>query len=128
MEFRAHFCYPESAAFSRYVELYIETAQQRGVDSNIGPRLPGLLIKAGFEKIQINVVQVAGMSDESKLLAPLTMENIRDSVQAEGLASCAEVDRLVHELYEFTRDPDTLISGPRIVQTWGYRPVVPSLK
>jgi ubiquinone/menaquinone biosynthesis C-methylase UbiE len=124
VEFRGHFCYPESAAFSRYVELYIETAQRRGVDPNIGPRLPGLLIKAGFEKVQINVVQVAAMSGESKLMAPLTMENIRDSVQAEGLASGAEVDRLVQELYEFAADPDTLISGPRIVQTWGYCPSI----
>ena len=55
-------------------------------------------------------------------MAPLTMENIGDSVLAEALASRAEIDRVVHELYEFARDPDTLISGPRIVQTWGYSP------
>ncbi|HTD17576.1 MAG TPA: hypothetical protein VK673_20495 [Chthoniobacterales bacterium] len=48
------------------------------------------------------------------------MENIGDSVLAEGLASHAEIDQLVNELYAFARDPDTLISGPRIVQTWGY--------
>ena len=120
VDFRGHFCHPECAAFSRYVELYTNTAQRRGVDPNIGPRLPGLFMEAGFERVQINVLQVAAMSDESKLMAPLTMENISDSVLAEGLASRAEVDRLVHELYEFARDPDTVISGPRVVQTWGY--------
>jgi hypothetical protein len=62
------------------------------------------------------------MSGESKLMAPLTMENIADSVLAEGLAFRAEVDRLVHDLYEFARDPDTVVSGPRVVQTWGHRP------
>jgi SAM-dependent methyltransferase len=122
VDFRGHFCHPESAAFLRYVELYTKTAQRRGADPNIGPRLPGLLIKAGFDLVQINVVQVAAMSDESKLMAPLTMENIGDSVLAEGLASRTEVDRLVRELYEFARDPDTVISGPRVVQTWGYCP------
>ena len=55
-------------------------------------------------------------------MAPLTMDNIADSVLAEGLASRAEVDRLVHDLYEFARDPDTVVSGPRVVQTWGHRP------
>lgn len=122
VDFRGHFCHPECAAFSRYVELYTKTAQRRGADPNIGPRLPGLLIKAGFETVQINVVQLAAMSDESKLMAPLTMENIADSVLGEGLASRAEVDQLVHELYEFARDPDTVISGPRVIQTWGHCP------
>jgi ubiquinone/menaquinone biosynthesis C-methylase UbiE len=122
VDFRGHFCHPECAAFLRYVELYTKTAQRRGVDPNIGPRLPELLIRAGFEKVQVNIVQVASMSDESKLMAPVTMENIGDSVLAEGLASRGEVDQIVHELYEFARDPATIISGPRIVQTWGYRP------
>jgi len=122
VDFRGHFCDPEHSAFSRYVELYTKTAQRRGADPNIGPRLPGLLIKAGLERVQINVVQLAAMSDESKLMAPLTMENIADSVLAEGLASPAEVDQLVHELYDFAHDPDTVISGPRVVQTWGYCP------
>ena len=121
VDFRGHFCHPDCAAFSRYVDLYTKTAQRRGADPNIGPFLPGLLIKAGFERVQINVFQVAAMSDESKLMAPLTMENIRDSVLTEGLASRAEVEGLVQELYEFARDPDTVISGPRVVQTWGYR-------
>ena len=122
VDFRGHFCHPESAAFSRYVELYTKTAQQRGADPNIGPRLPGLLTKSGFQTVQIKVIQVAAMSDESKLMAPITMENIAGSVLAEGLASLAEVDQLVHELYEFARDPNTIISGPRVIQTWGYCP------
>ena len=115
-DFRGCFCHPECAAFSRYVQLYTQTAQRRAVDPNIGPRLPGLLAKAGFEKIQINVVQNAAMSGEVKLMAPLTMENIADAVLAAGLASRAELDRLVHELYEFARDPDAVIGGPRVVE------------
>jgi hypothetical protein len=122
VDFRGHFSYPESSAFSRYVELYTKTAQRRGADPNIGPRLPGLLIEAGFEAVQINLVQVAAMADESKLMAPLTMENIADTVLTEGLASHTEIDQLVHELYEFARDPKTIISGPRVIQTWGRRP------
>ena len=36
IDFRGHFCHPEFAAFSRYVELYTQTAQRRAVDPNIG--------------------------------------------------------------------------------------------
>jgi ubiquinone/menaquinone biosynthesis C-methylase UbiE len=121
VDFRGHFSYPENPAFSRYVELYTKTGQRRGADPNIGPRLPGLLMEIGFEAVQMNLVQMAAMSDESKLMAPLTMENIADSVLAEGLASPAEIDQLVHELYKFARDPNTIVSGPRVIQTWGRR-------
>jgi hypothetical protein len=113
-DFRGCFCHPECTVFSRYVQLYTQTTQRRAVDPNIGPQLAGLLAKAGFEKIEINVVQNAAMSGEVKLMAPLTMENIADAVLVAGLASRAELDRLVHELYEFARDPDTVIGGPRV--------------
>jgi len=119
-DFRGHFCHPEFGAFSRYVELYTKTVQRRGGDSNIGPRLPGLLVQAGFEAVQMNIVQVAELSGESKLMAPITMENIAGSVLAEGLASNAEIDRIIHALYEFACRPDTVI-GPRVMQTWGHR-------
>jgi hypothetical protein len=52
---------------------------------------------------------------------PLTMENIAGAVLADGLASQAEIDQLVRELYEFAVDPDTLAGTPRIFQVWGRR-------
>jgi SAM-dependent methyltransferase len=122
IDFRGYFCYPESAAFWRYVELYTRTAQRRGADPNIGPRLPGLLTEAGFEGVQVNVVQPTGITGEVKLISPLTMENIADAVLAEGLASRVEIDQLIDELYEFARAPGTVGCTPRVVQAWGYRP------
>src|SRR5215472_5595354 len=122
IDFRGHFSYPDSAALWRYVELYTETVRRRGADANIGPRLPGLLLEAGFENVRMNVVQPAGSDGEVKLMNPLTMENIADAVLAEGLASADEVDRLVAELYQFARTPGTVASMPRVVEAWGYRP------
>lgn len=121
VDFRGYFCYPESPALRRYVELYTETVRRRGGDANIGPRLPGLLAANGFEAVQMNVVQPAGTEGEVKLLSPLTMEYIADAVLAEGLASRAEIDQLVAELYEFARSLGTVGSGPRVVEAWGYR-------
>jgi ubiquinone/menaquinone biosynthesis C-methylase UbiE len=121
IDFRGYFCHPESAAFRRYVELYTETARRKGADANIGPRLPGLLSEAGFEKVQVSVVQPAGTEGEVKLITPLTMENIADAVVSEGLASTAEVVQLVADLYEFARAPGTVSALPRIVETWGYQ-------
>lgn len=120
IDFRGHFSYPEHPAFLRYIELYTETVRRRGADANIGPRLPALLSEAGLTKIRMNVVQPAGIEGEVKLMAALTVENIGEAVVAEGLASLDEVRQLAEELYAFARQPDTVISLPRIVEAWGY--------
>lgn len=119
IDFRGHFCYPESKAFDRYVELYTETARRKGADANIGPRLPSLLVDAGFENVQMHVVQPAGTTGEVKLMAPLTMENIAGSVVAAGLASEEEAAQLVAELYEYAQTAGTMGSAPRIIEAWG---------
>jgi ubiquinone/menaquinone biosynthesis C-methylase UbiE len=121
IDFRGHFCYPESAAFRRYVELYTEIVRRKGADANIGPRLPALLADAGFENVQMNVVQPAGATGEVKLVNPLTMENIAGSVLAGGLASHAEVEQLVAELYEYAQTPGTVASAARVIEAWGYQ-------
>ena len=121
-DFRGFFSEPNSPVVREHAELYTQTLRQRGGDANIGPRLPGLLTKSGFENVQTSVVQMAAMRGEVKLMTPITMENIAEAVIAEGLASQADVDRIVAELYEFARDPNTLLSGPRIIEAWAYRP------
>jgi len=122
IDFTGYFCHPYCSAFSRYVKLYTQTVLRRGGDPNIGPRLPGLLLDAGFERVQVCVVQLAALEGEMKLINPLTMENIVDAVLEEGLASKEEVDRIIDDLYHFSRDPKTVASSPRVVQAWGYQP------
>lgn len=122
IDFTGYFCHPYSAALSRYVELYTQAVRRRGGDPNIGPRLPELLLDAGFEGVQVCVVQLAALEGEMKLINPLTMENIVDAVLEEGLASKEEVDRIIDDLYQFSRDPKTVASSPRVVQVWGYQP------
>lgn len=126
IDFQGYFCHPESAALRRYVELYTQTVRRRGADANIGPRLPSLLIETGFAEVRMNVVQPAGIEGEVKLISPLTMENIADAVLAEGLASKAEIDRLVAELYDYARTTGTVGCLPRVIEVWGRRPELPN--
>ncbi len=92
LDVRGHFCYPECAAFDRYVDLFSRTARARGVDPDIGPRLPFLLRDAGLQHTSMKVVQPAGFEGEVKLLAPITLEAIGDSVVEAGLATEREID------------------------------------
>jgi ubiquinone/menaquinone biosynthesis C-methylase UbiE len=123
IDFRGHFAYPESAALARYVELYSEIVRRKGADPNIGPRLPSLLTDAGFENVQMDVVQLAGLVGEVKLMTPITMQSIGPAVIAAGLASEVEVAGLVAELFEYAHTPGTIGCLPRVVQAWGYQPV-----
>ena len=121
IDFTGHFSYPQSAALQRYVQLYTDAVRARGGDPNIGPRLPVLLTDPGLRRIGMNVVQPAGLEGEVKLVNPITLQNIAEAVRNEGLATSAELDKVVEELYELARDPRTVVSVARVVQAWGYR-------
>ena len=121
IDFTGHFCHPDSPAFWRYVTWYSEAVQARGADPNIGPRLPGLLAHVGLVDVGMHVIQPAGTTGDVKLIGPITLEAIADAVLAAGLATPAELDRTVDELYAFAHADGTLLSLPRIVQTWGRR-------
>lgn len=55
VDFRGHFCHPESPVLWRYVDLYSQVVRRRGADPDIGPRLPGLLLDAGCRSVEMNV-------------------------------------------------------------------------
>jgi len=122
IDFDGSFCHPPHAAYDRYVELYTAAVRRRGGDPCIGPRLPGMLVDAGCECVEMNVVQPAGIVGEAKLVTPITMENIADAVRVEGLADDAEIEQVAMDLYALARDERTVMSIPRIVQVWAYRP------
>jgi ubiquinone/menaquinone biosynthesis C-methylase UbiE len=124
IDFSGYFVYPESRAFRRYHELYCMAVRKRGGDPDIGPRVPLLLKKSGFVNIDVAVVQPVGLEGEVKLLNPLTMENIAETVVHEMLATREEVEDLVKELYHYAEDPGTIAGTPRVVQAWGRRPSV----
>ena len=126
IDFTGGFCHPVNAAYDRYAELYTKAALARGVDPNIGPRLPGLLVAAGCERVRLNVVQPAGMTPEGhegdvKLVSSLTLENVADAAIDEDLATREEIDALIAELRRVAFDTTTVLAIPRIVQAWGYR-------
>jgi hypothetical protein len=121
IDFSGSFCYPHCAAYERYVELYQKIVQRRGGDANIGPKLPGLLRKAGAEGVQVNVVQPTHVQDEGKLMASITMERISGSVVSEGLATEEEVDQIIKGLIAAAENVETVMSLPRIFQVWGKR-------
>ena len=121
IDFPGSFCHPPCPAFARYVELYQEVVRRTGGDPAIGPRLFVLAADAGLKNLQMNVFVPTFHSGDGKRLAPVTMEHIRESVVAAGLADDKEIDGIVAELDAFVADETTIVSLPRIFQVWGKR-------
>jgi SAM-dependent methyltransferase len=121
IDFRGHFCDPDVPSFWRMVDWYTRAVQSRGCDPNIGARLPGMLRRAGLTDVDLHVIQPAGYSVDLKTLQAITLEKIADAVLTAELVELAEFESTVDELYAAARDPDVLLSLPRIVQTWGRR-------
>lgn len=96
-DFSGSFCYPTCAAYEKYTELYQNVIYRRGGDSNIGPKLPGMLRKAGTLDIEVNVVQPTHMQGEGKLMASMTMERISGVLISEGLATANEVQQILKQ-------------------------------
>jgi SAM-dependent methyltransferase len=119
-------CNPHSAAFERLVDVYSDTARARGFDPDIGRRLPGLLAKSGLAPVSVNVVQPAGLGPDGvgrdvKLVIPLTLENIAEAALDEGVTSPDELEKVLDEVSRLVADATTLMTLPRIVQSWGWR-------
>jgi SAM-dependent methyltransferase len=126
IDFRGMPCHPPSAAYDRYVDLYMRTTWARGVDPNIGSRVPALLTGAGLADVHLNVVQPAAMGTQGidgdiKRLGPMTLASIADAAIAESLITRDELARVLDDFYALASDTTTLIALPRIVQSWGYR-------
>ena len=123
IDFKGNITYPECPAFERYQTLYCACVKRRGGDPFIGPKLPSLLRQNRFTNIRMAATQTLGMEGDIKLIAAITMENIADTVLNDGLASALEINEIITELYAFADNPDTIAGMPRVIQSWGYRPM-----
>jgi len=119
IDFTGCFCYPENAAYRRFVQLYSDAVVGRGGDPNIGIRLPSLVRATGLADVRMNVVHPAGFDGEVKLIAPITLEAIADAVLAAGLCGADELNQTVDDMYAFAADEGSVLSTPRVMQVWG---------
>jgi ubiquinone/menaquinone biosynthesis C-methylase UbiE len=121
IDFGGYFCYPPCAGFDTYVRLYRAAAARQGADADIGPKLYGMLVDAGWSNVKLNVVQPTFASGEGKQIALLTFINIAHSLLDEKLVSEPELQSALDDLSRFTDDPRTLIGLPRVFQLWARR-------
>jgi hypothetical protein len=121
IDIAGHLAWPPLAAFQRYCHWLGQAMRHGGGDPEIGKRLPALLAHAGFDAVQVRIVQPVALQGEAKRLAALTTDAVGDTLCAHGFATPGEVRAAVAELEAYAADPRTLIGTPRVFQVWGRR-------
>ena len=116
VDFQGHFCYPPNHAFITYVHWYEQVAIRKGGNPMIGPLLTTMVSDLGLENVEMNVVLPTFYKGDGKLMGILTLQAIRDTIIAEGIARAEEVDETISELQSFTQDKRSIMSLPRIFQ------------
>lgn len=114
-------CHPADEGFEFFVRTYGEVLRRRGGDSAFGRKLYGGFLAAGIPAPEVGLVQPAWTEGEGKTLAWSTLEASAEAIVADRVASQDEVTAALTTLSQFTADPQTLISGPRIFQFWSSR-------
>ncbi len=115
-----HVCWPPNQGMKRYIELYTATARSKGVDPQIGPQLPALLLDAGLVDVDVQIVMPAFLRGEEKTIARLTLQNISQAAIESGLADRTEIEQMIADLAAHEADPRSIQSTAQVFQAVGY--------
>jgi ubiquinone/menaquinone biosynthesis C-methylase UbiE len=123
INFLGYVSYPPNAAHDRYVDLYREVVRRRGGDAEIGPKLLAMFAAAGTEHLGLAVVYPEHKPGSGKDISFITLIGISEALLAEKLVEESELQNLLSEIDRYTRDPLSIICGPRVFQVCGRRAV-----
>jgi SAM-dependent methyltransferase len=121
LDHSAVYSYPPLPALATFVELYNEVARRRGGDPEIGPKVLGMFHAAGLVEVHLAAAQPVVVDGAPKRIHQITLENVRDAMQAEQVATAAELDPIATELEAFCAERGTIVAFPRIFQVFGRR-------
>jgi ubiquinone/menaquinone biosynthesis C-methylase UbiE len=123
INFQGYVSHPANAAHDRYVDLYREVVRRRGGDADIGPKLLAMFAAAGTQDLGLAIVYPEHKPGSGKDISLITLVGISEALLAEKLIEEPELQMLLSEIDRYTRDPLSIICGPRVFQICGRRPM-----
>lgn len=115
-DFASPFCYPPSTAYDRCFELYRLAGEREGADFRIGPKLPNLVLNAGFSLRGVTLAQPVILTGDAKRLPEWTLEEFAPTLIAANLAAQEEIHALTAELQRLAADERTQFGMARLTQ------------
>lgn len=113
-------CFPPNAEWQRLAELLEQAFSSVGSDVRLGARLFALMRHAGLADVRFRPFMVGFRSSEPMSdYVPACIESVRHALVDHGVATGAEIDRLLAAARTHLRDPGTVTTSITVVQAWG---------
>jgi SAM-dependent methyltransferase len=104
------FCFPESPAYTRWIEVGRVLGAKLGVDYDFGVRLPAAAAEVGFRSVQIHLEQPVYLRGPEKRLWEHTFAEALPVAVRNGVATEEELKGLLIEMRETAEDESVLIA------------------
>ncbi|UJB18758.1 MULTISPECIES: methyltransferase domain-containing protein [Lysobacter] len=114
-------CDPPCVAWDALMELFGRYAEQAGIDSYVGRRMPRMLREvAHLVDITVRpIVHVYPIDHERRFIAADFAENLAGRLVEQRLIGEQEISLLLTSLRSHLSDPDTLVVSHLFFQAWG---------
>lgn len=113
-------CDPIHPAWTRLLEINSDIWRRRGMDVNIGRRLPRMLQQLGLEDIRCKTHTPVFRYDDQYQYLLLAFSRInREEMIQRGYVSAAEWTELTESLHAHLADPATYVTWSLFCQAWG---------
>ncbi len=108
---------PQSTAFLRFVSIVSNSWNERGGDTNVGMRLPGLLAKHGLNPVEIRPLhRIARPKSQLWKWPAIFIETYAPKLVEEGRMTVEEHSALVRDWEARTNDPGAFFCSPPMIE------------
>jgi cyclopropane fatty-acyl-phospholipid synthase-like methyltransferase len=90
--------------------------------AGVGEGMRVLDVGCGGGDVTLALAQPVLVDGAPKCIHQITLENVRDAIVAECVATEAVLGPIERELDAFCAEPDTIVAFPRVFQVFGRRP------
>lgn len=112
---------PPTEAYKNSARKALELGFKRGVDLDLGRRLPALVRGLGLTSVQVAIWQPAFFSGEGKRFYEHTARETMPRIVASGAATLEEIEARIAAMRRVNDDESILVTMPRIWQVWGIK-------
>jgi ubiquinone/menaquinone biosynthesis C-methylase UbiE len=121
-DFDRAFCQPPNDGFDFFIRNYIALLEKRGADANVGRSLFGYLRGLGVRDVNLSATLQPFSFGAEKALLTSTLEFTSATMIAEGLVSEDEAAAAQDSMSRHVEDPNTIHTGPAMIQVWARKP------
>jgi ubiquinone/menaquinone biosynthesis C-methylase UbiE len=100
----------------------VEFGQRRGVDMDLGAKLPGVFQQLGLSDVHVTIWQPAFFKGEGKRFYEQTLMESMPFVLAYGATSREELEARIEAMRRVNDDESVLVVLPKVWQVWGRKP------